>query len=52
LTWRRVAKFLGKELSDEQVTGLAAHLDFDAMKNNAAVNKERCECKGSSHGIL
>jgi hypothetical protein len=38
-----VAKFLGKELSDEQVTGLAAHLDFDTMKNNAAVNKEICE---------
>jgi hypothetical protein len=51
LTWRRVAKFLGKELSDEQVTGLAAHLDFNAMKNNAAVNKERCECKGSKYDI-
>jgi phenylalanyl-tRNA synthetase beta subunit len=45
LTCRRVAKFLGKELSDEQVTGLATHLDFDTMKNNAAVNKETCECK-------
>jgi hypothetical protein len=49
---RRVAQFLGKELSDEQVIGLAAHLDFNAMKNNAAVNKERCECKGPNHGIL
>ncbi len=36
---------MGKELSDEQVTSLATHLDFDTMKNNAAVNKERCECK-------
>jgi hypothetical protein len=30
---KRVAKFLGKEASDENVKKLAAHLDFKAMKS-------------------
>lgn len=32
-TIRKVAKFLGKEVSDENVKKLAAHLDFKAMKS-------------------
>jgi hypothetical protein len=38
---RKVAKFLGKELSKEQVDLLAIHLDFNNMKDNPAANKAR-----------
>ncbi|XP_030749806.1 sulfotransferase family cytosolic 1B member 1-like [Sitophilus oryzae] len=34
----RVAIFLGKNLSQEQIYTLADHLSFDNMKNNTAVN--------------
>jgi len=37
---RRVANFLQKDLSEEQVKLLASHLSFDNMKNNTAVNKD------------
>ena len=30
---------MGNELTPEQVTILAGHLDFDSMKTNPAVNK-------------
>ena len=42
---RKVAKFLGKELSDEQVETLVEHLSFKKMKENAAVNGERMRGK-------
>eukprot|EP00112_Aurelia_sp_Birch-Aquarium-sp1_P019643 Seg4902.2 transcript_id=Seg4902.2/GoldUCD/mRNA.D3Y31 product="Sulfotransferase 1C4" protein_id=Seg4902.2/GoldUCD/D3Y31 len=37
---RKVAKFLGKDLSDEQVEILVEHLSFKKMKENRAVNGE------------
>ena len=37
---RKTAKFLGKSLTDEDVTRLAEHLSFKSMKANKAVNKE------------
>ena len=37
---RKVAKFLGKELTDENVEAMVDHLSFKKMKNNPAVNKE------------
>ena len=37
---RRVAKFLGKEITDEQVKILADHLSFKKMKENKSVNHE------------
>lgn len=35
---RKVAGFLGKEVSQEEANKLANHLHFDSMKNNPAVN--------------
>ncbi|XP_037071830.1 luciferin sulfotransferase-like [Pollicipes pollicipes] len=37
-TLRRVAAFLGKQLTDEQVGQLCSHLDFAGMKNNKHAN--------------
>lgn len=37
---KKTAQFLGKELSDAEVSLLAEHLSFDRMKNNPAVNYE------------
>ncbi|XP_055693934.1 luciferin sulfotransferase-like [Lutzomyia longipalpis] len=37
---RRVAEFLEKPLTDEQITNLADHLKFDNMTKNASVNFE------------
>ena len=37
---RKVAKFLGKDVSDEMVEALVDHLSFKQMRNNPAVNKE------------
>ncbi|XP_060529473.1 luciferin sulfotransferase-like [Cylas formicarius] len=37
---RKVASFLGKNLSAEQVAALSNHLSFENMKNNPAVNYE------------
>jgi len=37
---KKVAKFLGKDISDEMVEKLADHLTFKKMRNNPAVNKE------------
>ena len=37
---RKVAKFLGKEVTDDKVKELVDHLSFDSMKSNPAVNKE------------
>ena len=37
---RKVAKFLGKELSEEKIKSLVQHLDFKSMKQNKAVNYE------------
>ncbi|XP_022186789.1 luciferin sulfotransferase isoform X1 [Nilaparvata lugens] len=37
---RKTAKFLNKDLSDEQVSRLSEHLSFESMKNNRAVNYE------------
>ena len=35
-----MAKFLGKSLSDDQLTRLTEHLRFDNFSKNAAVNNE------------
>ena len=37
---RKTAKFLGKSLTDEEVSRLKEHLSFKSMKANKAVNKE------------
>ncbi|KAB7497527.1 Sulfotransferase 1C2 [Armadillidium nasatum] len=37
---KKVAKFLGKELSEEYIDKLENHLSFENMKTNAAVNNE------------
>lgn len=37
---KTVAKFLNKEMSDEQVQLLCKHTSFESMKSNAAVNFE------------
>ena len=37
---RKVAKFLGKQVTDEKVEALVDHLSFKKMKNNSAVNRE------------
>lgn len=37
---RKVAQFLDRPLTDEQVQQLTEHLSFEKMKNNTAVNKE------------
>ena len=37
---KKVAKFLGKDVTDEMVEKLVDHLSFKRMKNNAAVNRE------------
>ncbi|XP_037073274.1 sulfotransferase family cytosolic 1B member 1-like [Pollicipes pollicipes] len=46
---RRVAKFLGKSYSDEQVEKLAHHLHIDNFKNNPYVNREDLKGKGLMH---
>ncbi|CAH2004326.1 unnamed protein product [Acanthoscelides obtectus] len=48
---RKVASFLEKPLTDDQVDQLVKHLSFDSMKTNSAVNnekliKERRQIKG------
>lgn len=37
---RKVANFLNKKLTDEQVEKLKEHLSFESMKNNRSVNYE------------
>jgi len=37
---KKVAQFLGKDISDEMVGKLIDHLSFNKMKNNPSVNKE------------
>jgi len=37
---KKVARFLGKTVSDEMVEALVDHLSFKQMRNNPAVNKE------------
>lgn len=37
---KRVAKFLNKEMTEEQVQLLSKHLNFQTMKSNPAVNFE------------
>ena len=37
---KKVAKFLGKDVTDEMVGKLVDHLGFTKMKHNAAVNRE------------
>ncbi|XP_014678075.1 PREDICTED: sulfotransferase family cytosolic 2B member 1-like [Priapulus caudatus] len=38
---RRIGRFLGRELTDEQVEGIVAHTTFDFMKKNDAVSYKR-----------
>jgi len=44
----KIANFLGKSLTDQQLTKLTEHLGFDSMKKNSAVNNEI----GKEFGIL
>ena len=37
---KKVARFLGKEVSEEKVEALVDHLSFKKMKNNPAVNRD------------
>lgn len=39
-TVKRVAKFLGKEYTDEQINKLCEHLKFDNMKENKSTHPE------------
>ncbi|CAH2073432.1 unnamed protein product, partial [Iphiclides podalirius] len=39
-TIRKVAEFLGKQYSDEQIEDLCTHLKFDNFKNNTSVNMD------------
>jgi len=38
---QKVSEFLGKELSSDQVEALNEHLQFENMKNNPTINKEK-----------
>ena len=40
---RRTASFLDKNITEPDVQKLADHLNFNNMKNNKAVNKEKFE---------
>ncbi|XP_014225888.1 estrogen sulfotransferase, testis isoform-like [Trichogramma pretiosum] len=37
---KKTAKFLNKDLNDEEIQRLAQHLSFESMKKNPAVNRE------------
>ncbi|KAI9564852.1 hypothetical protein GHT06_008593 [Daphnia sinensis] len=45
---RKVAQFLGKSLTDEQLGKLVHHLTFENLSKNSAVNKE----DGKKHGVF
>ncbi|CAH0406345.1 unnamed protein product [Chilo suppressalis] len=45
---RRVAKFLGKEYSAEEIAGLCDHLSIDNFKNNRSVNQDDMKDLGIS----
>ncbi len=47
---RKMAKFLQKDLNDEQVAKLVKHLSFDEMKNNKTVNFESVVTDFSADG--
>ena len=40
---KQIADFLGKKLTDEQVTNIKEHCRFENMKENSAVNYFRTE---------
>jgi len=42
----KIANFIGKALSKEQLSGLVNHLRFDAMAKNEAVNGESLKLVG------
>lgn len=48
----RISSFLGKQLTDEQLTKLTQHLSFDKFSKNESVNMEICKDVGcmSSNG--
>ncbi|KAF0310248.1 Sulfotransferase 1C2 [Amphibalanus amphitrite] len=46
---RKVAKFLGKDFSEEQVTKLAEHLHIDNFKKNPYVNRENLKQDGVAY---
>jgi len=46
---RKVAEFLGKSYSDEQVDKLASHLHIDNFKKNPFVNMEPLRAMGAMH---
>ncbi|KAF0303386.1 Sulfotransferase 1C2A [Amphibalanus amphitrite] len=46
---RKVAKFLGKDYSEEQVNKLAEHLHIDNFKKNPYVNMEHFKLQGVMH---
>nr|CAH0100697.1 unnamed protein product [Daphnia galeata] len=45
----KVAKFLGKSLSEDQLEKLVQHLTFENLSKNSAVNKEDGKTSGSFH---
>lgn len=45
---KKVAHFLGKSLTDEQLAKLVHHLTFENLSKNSAVNKE----DGKKHGVF
>lgn len=49
---RRVAHFLNRKLTDEQVVILTQHLSFDSMKNNASVNYELVMDFNKKHKLI
>ena len=45
----KVAQFLGKSLSENQLEKLVQHLTFENLSKNSAVNKEEGKTSGSFH---
>lgn len=48
----KTAKFLNKELLDDQVLVLEDHLSFESMKNNRAVNYEPVIEINKTHNLI
>lgn len=49
---KKTAKFLGKHLTEEQISKLLAHLSFESMRTNPYVNYDEITDKLTSiHGV-
>lgn len=49
---RKVAEFLNKELSEEQMSGLVKHLSFEKMRKNPVVNKSHYDKVDKNGDVL